>query len=210
MDGSSQIGRVTRYSRGTESYRAPELLFGTEYTNKVDLWVLGCILFELVFRKKAFNSDYAAMRYAESGNEFQVPFEADIFPDERRRQFVTQVLRELFRIEAKQRPSARSLYERFVGWGSNDLSTLGDGNLSQNRTPESLESPLETTQTGDLTIIHRSVNMPQHPAAIVPLSARDDQPEAGSGVNWGENRDLYVGNLYVIASFMTPRFRLTS
>jgi len=47
------------FSNGTPCYRAPELLrTAPTYTNKVDIWGLGCILYELLFEQKLFNSDW--------------------------------------------------------------------------------------------------------------------------------------------------------
>ena len=37
------------------SYVSPEILNGLPYTNKCIVWSLGCILYELVFKNKAFN-----------------------------------------------------------------------------------------------------------------------------------------------------------
>jgi serine/threonine protein kinase len=63
-------GAATLYARGTPCYRAPELIreshgVGTErkYTNAVDIWSLGCVLFELLFRKKAFKDDFSVHEY---------------------------------------------------------------------------------------------------------------------------------------------------
>jgi serine/threonine protein kinase len=57
VEGTSKKAHTTQYSKGTCSYRAPELIQlddkGT-YTNKVDIWAMGCILYEIVFRSKAF------------------------------------------------------------------------------------------------------------------------------------------------------------
>uniref|UniRef100_A0A914IBJ5 non-specific serine/threonine protein kinase n=1 Tax=Globodera rostochiensis TaxID=31243 RepID=A0A914IBJ5_GLORO len=39
---------------GTINYMAPEILEGREYDFKCDIWSLGCIVYELVVRKKAF------------------------------------------------------------------------------------------------------------------------------------------------------------
>jgi WD40 repeat protein len=56
---------TTRYSRGRSCYRAPELLRNEgKYSNKVDIWSLGCILYELVTANKAFPGDFAVYEYA--------------------------------------------------------------------------------------------------------------------------------------------------
>lgn len=56
---------MTVYSRGTASYRAPELLVeAAAFTNKVDIWALGCVLYELVIGKVAFHEDWAVRQYS--------------------------------------------------------------------------------------------------------------------------------------------------
>ena len=84
MQGSSQRPRTTVYARGTSSYRAPELICGSslKYTNKIDIWAVGCILYELVFRRKAFPNDYKVGQHADSGKEFDVIIGPDIIPEE--------------------------------------------------------------------------------------------------------------------------------
>src|SRR5579859_6757823 len=68
-DGSSRRVHTTRYSRGTECYRAPELLKnGAEYNNKVDIWALGCILHELIVGSKPFSDDFHVHQYASTTN----------------------------------------------------------------------------------------------------------------------------------------------
>ena len=34
---------------GSPVYMAPEILKGLDYTNKVDIWSLGCVLYEMIF-----------------------------------------------------------------------------------------------------------------------------------------------------------------
>jgi serine/threonine protein kinase len=48
---------------GVVGYRAPELLAvePVPYTNKVDIWALGCILFALVMGRDAFSDDIATL-----------------------------------------------------------------------------------------------------------------------------------------------------
>lgn len=76
---TSKTARVTTYSRGIVGYRAPELLQGeATFTTKVDIWSIGCILYELVFQKEAFHDDWEVIQYA-SGNaqlvtSFDFPF----------------------------------------------------------------------------------------------------------------------------------------
>ena len=58
-EATSKVGRPTRYSRGTASYRAPELLTKNPiFTNKVDIWALGCILHELATSTLTFGTDW--------------------------------------------------------------------------------------------------------------------------------------------------------
>ena len=47
---------ATKYSRGTCSYRSPELLREGRFNNKADIWALGCIVYELFTANKAFIS----------------------------------------------------------------------------------------------------------------------------------------------------------
>jgi len=149
MDGSSRMAHLTRYSRGTECYRAPELIIGTDYTNKVDVWAIGCILYELVFSRRPFDSDYAARRYAESGNEFEVPCTSiSHISEEKTTKFITQIIPELLKVDAMERPSARLIYERFISWRS-DISTI--------QTDRTIGLVQMTTNAFDMTIPSTSV-----------------------------------------------------
>lgn len=52
-------------TRGSESYRAPEIISEPSLvTHKVDIWALGCILYELLTSKKAFGGDIDVCEYA--------------------------------------------------------------------------------------------------------------------------------------------------
>ena len=43
--------------RGTYEYMAPEVLTNKKYNNKIDIWSLGCIIYELCTLKKCFEDD---------------------------------------------------------------------------------------------------------------------------------------------------------
>ena len=64
-EGTSRDPRTSLISRGTPGYPAPELVDGEFeiYTNKVDIWALGCIFYETMFKAKAFGNDGAVMAY---------------------------------------------------------------------------------------------------------------------------------------------------
>lgn len=58
-EATSKADRRTPYGFGTPKYRAPELLQDEAvYTNKVDIWALGCILHELATSRLPFSSNW--------------------------------------------------------------------------------------------------------------------------------------------------------
>jgi serine/threonine protein kinase len=76
-EGTSKRAYTTRYGRGTACYRAPELVKEhSEYNNKVDIFAMGCILFELITGgKKAFADDFAVREYSMAKTKFQLPID---------------------------------------------------------------------------------------------------------------------------------------
>jgi serine/threonine protein kinase len=69
----SKRAYTTVYSRGTSCYRAPELLAEhAAFTNRVDIWALGCILHELATGKVAFHQDWAVREYFYSAVELPI------------------------------------------------------------------------------------------------------------------------------------------
>ena len=64
-EGTSRRAYTTRYGRGTDCYRAPELMSDhTIVSMKSDIWALGCIIFELVSGAKAFQNDFHVFQFA--------------------------------------------------------------------------------------------------------------------------------------------------
>jgi serine/threonine protein kinase len=79
VEGTSKRAITTVYSRGTEGYRAPELLLDNpKFSSKVDIWALGCILYELASGKKAFASDLQARDF--SFSQSTLPVSIPFFP----------------------------------------------------------------------------------------------------------------------------------
>jgi serine/threonine protein kinase len=63
---------VSRY------YRAPELLLGsTKYTETIDIWAVGCMLFELMTRTPLFPGDTEGMQVVEFASVLGSPSTAE-------------------------------------------------------------------------------------------------------------------------------------
>jgi serine/threonine protein kinase len=124
MEGSSRKAHTTVYSRGTRSYRAPELIRDSQpnYTSKVDMWAVGCILYELVLRRRAFADDWEVHQYTHSGKDYDVVIGPESIPDERKCEFIVKIIKELLHVDPTRRPRADALYERFISWGSDDVA----------------------------------------------------------------------------------------
>jgi serine/threonine protein kinase len=61
---SSKRLNTTHLSRGTESYRAPEVVKDGRFNNRSDIFALGCIIFEIITGQKLFPTDWAVLQYA--------------------------------------------------------------------------------------------------------------------------------------------------
>ena len=132
MEGSSGRAYTTVYAWGTRSYRAPELIRPSQskYTNKVDIWTSGCILYELVLPRRAFKDDWEVLQYATSGKDFDVIIEPETVPDDGRREFISNIIRELLSIDPTRRPRAAILYKRLISWGSDISASQPDSTIA--------------------------------------------------------------------------------
>lgn len=65
-DGMSSA-KTTLYGRGTTGYRAPDLLGQDSerprFSNRSDIWALGCILHEIITGRPLFMHDFATFEY---------------------------------------------------------------------------------------------------------------------------------------------------
>lgn len=108
VDGASHRARTTMHARGTAGYRAPELVSdSSNYTNKVDIWALGCILYELASGKQPFYSDWEVIQY--SRGKWEVNFKERIFQFFEVRNDYTHLIHiiwELLASEWSERPCA--------------------------------------------------------------------------------------------------------
>ena len=135
--GTSKGFYSTVFSRGTPSYRAPELLSASpHFNNKSDVWALGCILYELLTGEKAFNGDWGVIQYTQPKSAlFNVPISKLVVVDLRdyaKQKDVENWIRSMLDRDAEKRPPALKVHEYF----KNILESLGLESLSGGKLPK--------------------------------------------------------------------------
>jgi serine/threonine protein kinase len=111
-EGTSTRMHTTRNSRGTTGYRAPELVKEiSRYCNKVDIFALGCILFELAADgRRAFENDYVLMEYSLGRVELALP---DGIVDYATRE-LSRLMFDMLAVNPTERASAQDLCTQFA------------------------------------------------------------------------------------------------
>ena len=122
---SEAVGTLsTSKSRGTEGYCAPELLLvllgeKSVYSSKVDIWSIGCILFELAVCQKAFRHDFATLQYRSSTEALDIPLGESF--SQQCKEAISRNIRSMLGLTSSSRPSAAALENEFVrNFGSNE------------------------------------------------------------------------------------------
>jgi len=112
-EATSRSFRVTTSIRGTQGYFAPEF-FGSDqplYNNKIDIWSMGCILYEFSVGKRAFRHDFATLEYKMTGVLPAITL--DEYFSEQCKKAVTESITMMLRVDANSRPTATNLIEEF-------------------------------------------------------------------------------------------------
>lgn len=119
----------TDFSRGTPGYRSPELLKETNrgFNTKLDIWSMGCILYELVTGSKLFLDDFSVNQFAALGESISyLPFKETI--DKQTRLLVLGMIQDMLHISPSSRPMADDLVKRFEQY--HGLSNLNSASVS--------------------------------------------------------------------------------
>lgn len=109
--GTATRMQNTTWARGTEGYRAPELLRNKQFNNKVDIWSMGCILYELAANRRRFMFDYDVIVYYVNNTQLAVGLNG--FFGEQDRVVLSKRFVRMTEREPDQRPSAATIYEEF-------------------------------------------------------------------------------------------------
>lgn len=111
---TSRRHHTTRYSRGTGGHRAPELLQDPgHFSNKVDMWALGCVIFQFVTRRLAFKEDWETRQYLDSDAAFVVPFSSIPSCPDFIQHVVSDSILDLLHKQPGNRPGASDIFRFF-------------------------------------------------------------------------------------------------
>jgi hypothetical protein len=117
-EATSNDAVPTSYGRGTGGYRAPEILNeSSAFTNKVDIWALGCIIYELFTGKRAFKDDFGVSDYYNSSSRpLQIPRLLDDGECQDLSQHETSLLSQLLARDPMDRPRITDLQFLFASY----------------------------------------------------------------------------------------------
>jgi len=114
-EGSSKRNLPSKYSSGTPGYRALELMDSegdpAMYNNKVDIWAMGCILYELATGTRAFKTDHAVISYSLSPKAKEVVLDNTFDSDSIKA--ITKHIADMLQISPSDRPSTSILSKEF-------------------------------------------------------------------------------------------------
>ena len=101
---------------GTESYRAPELIESAHFSNKVDIFGMGCIVFELLKQRKAFYSSYAVLEASRGRKYPDLGRKPSFVVSETTFDFLKRLIRQMLSFDPTVRPTAKDVYEELKRW----------------------------------------------------------------------------------------------
>lgn len=106
--------------------RAPEWASTGNLTDKVDIWNMGLVLYELVFDEPPFRNDLSVYQYyKENATLVKSPNEMSDFGNDSDKMHLSDVLSGLLAKEPSKRPTAFDVGQLFLSYSANE-QTGGD------------------------------------------------------------------------------------
>ena len=112
FEGTSRIKYTTRNSRGTQGYRAIELLRLGELgfvTKASDIWALGCIFYELAYQTKAFSDDIEVWDYVYRTQKLKQARQLEV--NERTAAAMRELICRTLEVDWWKRPTAKDILQ---------------------------------------------------------------------------------------------------
>ena len=101
----------------------------SEYSDKVDIWSLGCILYEVSLGRPPFDDEVKTLEYSQSAKLQEVlsarELEIDLYG--KAGKTVQRLIREILEVEPFKRPSAKDVNTQFQLFGSDVNKETKDG-----------------------------------------------------------------------------------
>lgn len=110
--GTSTHAEPCPDANGSIGYRAPEIIQKGSLTNKVDIWALGCTLFEVAKGKKVFKSDFDVREYGVSRSPIIIL--KSLLPNDENEKELCNFLKRMLNVDASERPPADALWLEFT------------------------------------------------------------------------------------------------
>lgn len=136
--GTSKRPITTKEAKGTPGYRAPELLTNDpKYNNKVDIWAIGCITYELTTEQRAFSDDLDIFYFTDQAKKLP----ENIVIDDGPKELISQIIRQCLRIEPNERPTTKTIGNWLKAYLGLSGSAMKMEDTAQGRRPRMNDSP---------------------------------------------------------------------
>jgi serine/threonine protein kinase len=112
----SRSSLVSTDRRGTDAYLPPEFFEGYgefKYNKKLDIWQMGCILYEFAVGRQAFRSSWETQNFKEGRFQLKTPLENDPFFGEQCKIDLSTCILSMLQVEESLRPTAAELVAKF-------------------------------------------------------------------------------------------------
>jgi serine/threonine protein kinase len=101
----------------------------SEYSDKVDIWSLGCILYEVSLGRPPFHDEINTLEYSQSAKLHELlsarVLEIELYG--KAGKTVQRIIREMLEVEPFKRPSAKDVNTQFQLFGSEDVNNETKG-----------------------------------------------------------------------------------